>query len=327
MGNKTDLSNRHQVTLDENDMRLDRWVQRQFPALNFVRVQKLLRTGQVRLEGKRVSGSERLVAGQEIRFPPALLDPPVDNPEIAEAKPLPKNLRNFRDWIIYDDADLLVLNKPAGLAVQGGSKTFIHLDGMLDHFQFDYQARPKLVHRLDKETSGLLVLAHHIKAAQYLTEAFRDHSIRKTYWALVSGVPKIQQGEIKAKLQKMRAGQEEMVRVTEEGQTAITDYQVVENAGQKYAWLALWPKTGRTHQLRVHCQLMGTPICGDDKYGFRSIAEEEHNFDRNLYLHARAITIPHPGKKPLTLSAPLPAHMQEAWKLLGFDEKNKLGKN
>lgn len=319
--------NRNQVSLEDQDIRLDRWLQRQFPTLNFVRIQKLLRTGQVRVDGKRVLGSERLKAGQEIRFPPGLLNPPEEKLQTDERKKLPKHLQNFRDWILYDDADFLVINKPSGLAVQGGSKTFVHLDGMLDHFQFDYPSRPRLVHRLDKETSGLLVLARHIKAAQYLTEAFRDHTIRKTYWALVNGVPKIQQGEIKAKLQKMKIGQEEIVRVTEEGQTSMTDYQVVENAGQKYAWLALWPKTGRTHQLRVHCQLLDTPICGDDKYGFRVTTEEEHNFDKNLYLHARAITIPYPGKKPLNLSAPLPPHMQEAWKLLGFDEKNKLGRN
>lgn len=311
--------NKYQITDLENDTRLDRWIQRTFPELNFIAIQKLLRTGQVRVNGKRARGDERLISGQEIRVPPVLLQKDQKPIKDSAKIDLPKAYQNYMNWIVYDDNHFLVINKPTGLAVQGGSKTKFHLDLMLDLFRFNYQHRPRLVHRLDKDTSGLLVLARHLQSAQILTKLFHEHQIKKTYWALVVGVPKIKQGQIKAPLMKTKIGDEEIMRVAPDGQPAVTDYQIVDQAGQKYSWLALWPKTGRTHQLRVHCQYLKTPICGDDKYGVK-LVDKAQPYQQTLYLHAQSITIPYPGQKPISLTAALPIHMQQAWEDLGFDQ-------
>ncbi len=236
----------------------------------------------------------------------------------------------FKSMVIYKNDDLIALNKPSGLAVQGGSKTTRHIDGMLDALKFDRDERPRLVHRLDRDTSGVLVIARSAKAAAKLGRAFQGHDVEKTYWCLVIGQPEHAAGTISAALAKTGPeGQEKMHWDEDKGKKAITDYRVVSTAGGKITWLELMPHTGRTHQLRAHCALMKTPIVGDKKYAVKhDHPDQKINLQGGLLddladqmcLHARQLTLNLPGQKPLTLSAPLPTHMAGAFRNLGFDE-------
>jgi 23S rRNA pseudouridine955/2504/2580 synthase len=315
------------VTSDEADLRLDRWFKRRFPTLGHGRLEKLLRTGQVRVDGKRAKANLRLTEGQVVRVPPGA-DAPA--PE-APAKRAPPRVSAadadfVRSLVIHRDADVIALNKPPGLAVQGGTGTHRHLDGMLDALRFEAPDRPRLVHRLDRDTSGVLLLGRSPKAAAKLAEAFRGKTARKLYWALVAGAPKPPQGKIDMALAKEAgAGGERMARDDEEGQRAITLYATVDNAADRAAWLVMWPLTGRTHQLRVHAaEGLGTPIVGDGKYG-GTAAFLTGSVSRKLHLHARSIVIPHPsGKGELSVVAKLPPHMQETWELFGLDPDAKL---
>lgn len=305
------------VTEQEAGLRLDRWFKRHFPGLSFGRLAKLLRNGQVRVDGRRAKAGQRLEAGQAVRLPPlqaeAAKPVPAEMPAAAEAAALHRRVLYRDDWVI-------ALDKPAGLAVQGGSGVRHHLDQMLDALRFGSAERPRLVHRLDKDTSGVLLLARHPLAAQRLAAAFRGKDAEKLYWAAVVGVPRREEGRIAAPLAKLPSHAGERVRTDEAGRSAVTLYRVLDKAGKRAAWLALRPLTGRTHQLRAHCALIGTPILGDGKYGGKGAFLSGRGLSRRLHLHARAIRLPHPsGRGELRVTAPLPEHMRDTWAFLGFD--------
>ena len=311
------------ISDEESDLRLDRWFKRHFPQVNHGTLEKLLRTGQVRVEGKRAKSNQRLEPGQQIRVPPLGEAP-------ADAGPRPKPVvkmseaeaQALQDAVLYMDDDVIVINKPPGLAVHGGTGMDKHLDAMLDALRFGSDERPRLVHRLDKDTSGALLLGRNANAAAKLAASFRSRSARKCYWALVVGVPKYPQGRIDAPLAKMGGGRMgDKVQVDEdEGKRAVTYYRVVERALKKAAWLELEPRTGRTHQLRAHCALLGTPIQGDGKYGGQEAYLTGQGVSKKLHLHARAVSVPHPKKGTISVVAPLPEHMAASWNFFGFNE-------
>ena len=307
----------------EAGTRLDRWFQKRFPSVTHGRLQKLLRTGQVRVDGKRAKASLRLEAGQEIRVPP-LGD---SEPQSGSAKPRPERKVTAADEaficsrVLTMDDDVIAIDKPAGLAVQGGSGTNRHLDGMLDALRFGASERPRLVHRLDRDTSGVMLLARTASAAARLGEAFQRRDTRKIYWALTVGVPAIESGRIDISLGKRPGrGGEKMEPDDDEGKRAVTLYTVIEKVGKRLAWLALWPQTGRTHQLRAHCVAIGCPILGDGKYGGgAAFVDGLPSGAKKLQLHAREITVPHPsGRGVFHAVADLPPHMAEVWKMLGL---------
>ncbi|MGH6988415.1 MAG: RluA family pseudouridine synthase [Stellaceae bacterium] len=311
------------VAADEAELRLDRWFRRHFPTLSHGRLEKLLRTGQVRLDGKRASAGDRLSAGQQVRIPPLGIPaiapslPPVVRPRAEDAAMLQRSL-------LYRDNDVIAIDKPAGLAVQGGTGTSRHLDAMLDALRFDAAERPRLVHRLDKDTSGVLVLARSAAAARFLAAAFRDRGTRKIYWAAVVGVPKPRQGRIDLALAKLPGPMGERVAADEtEGKHAVTLYRTVSYAGTKIAWVALSPVTGRTHQLRAHMATIGTPILGDGKYGGAAAHPAGLADARRLHLHARALVLPLPNGGILRATAPLPPHMTRTWRFFGFDQREE----
>jgi len=312
------------VSADEADLRLDRWFKRRFPNLGHGRLEKLLRTGQVRVDGKRAKASLRLTAGQIVRVPPGADSPA---PESAQRRAPPVSAADaafVRSLVIHRDEDVIALNKPSGLAVQGGTGTHRHLDGMLDALRFDAEERPRLVHRLDRDTSGVLLLGRSAAAAAKLAAAFRGKTARKLYWALVAGTVRPPQGKIDLALAK-EAGPagERMARDDEAGQRAITLYATVDTAADRATWLVMWPLTGRTHQLRVHAaEGLGVPIIGDGKYGGQA-AFLTGSVSRKLHLHARSIVLPHPsGDGELRVTAGLPPHMAETWALFGFDAES-----
>jgi 23S rRNA pseudouridine955/2504/2580 synthase len=309
----------------DRDIRLDRWFRRHFPTLTHGRLQKLLRTGQVRLDGKRAQASDRVQPGQTVRVPPLGDLPPV--PATAPVPlPRPDEARALQDTVLYRDADLIALNKPAGLAVQGGTGIDRHLDALLDALRFDAVERPRLVHRLDRDTSGVLVLARSARAAAELAAGFRAKTTRKIYWAIVVGLPKPREGKIDLPLAKLQGRLGERVMPDEDdGKPAVTRYQVVSHAADKLAWLALMPITGRTHQLRAHCVALGTPILGDGKYGGRASRPEGVPAPRKLHLHARTLMLPRSDGGVLKLTAPLPEHMRATWRFLGFEESEGKG--
>lgn len=307
------------VEPDEADSRLDRWLKRRFPDAGHARIQKWLRTGQVRVDGRRAKPGVKLAAGQVVRLPPQASEPAPANPP-PRPRPIvdPSDAADLRARVIYQDDAVLVLDKPAGLAVQGGSKLRRNLDDMLDALQFDAVERPRLVHRLDKDTSGVLVLARTAGAAAFLTKAFRTGDIRKIYWAIVVGAPKPVQGTIDLPLAKKPVGgHERMTPSRDTGKAARTDYRVVDTA-RKLTWLALEPWTGRTHQLRAHCAALGTPILGDGKYGGAAAFVTGMDMGRGLHLLARSIRLRLPSGNDLQVEAPLPEHMDKTWSLLGF---------
>jgi len=308
------------VTADEAGGRLDRWFKRHFPALAHGKLEKLLRTGQVRVDGRRAKAAQRLVAGQRVRVPPLAGAAP---PSVRPARParIPEGaVEALRAAVLHRDDDVLVINKAPGLAVQGGTKTDLHVDAMLDALSFGSPHRPRLVHRLDKDTSGVLLLARHPAAAAALAAAFRSKTAHKLYWAIVVGVPKPAQGRIDLPLDKVPGPRGEHVVADDgEGKRAATLFRVIDRAGRRAAWVALSPLTGRTHQLRVHMAAIGTPILGDGKYGGAAAFLGGDMVSWRLHLHARAIRLPHPAGGELTVAAPPPAHFAAALRTLGFD--------
>jgi len=309
------------VSSDEGGLRLDRWFQRHFPDLGHGALQKLLRTGQVRLDGRRAEARDRVESGQTIRLPPGVTTaPPARSPRPAAIAD--RDAAEMQKMVIHRDDLVIVLNKPPGLAVQGGTGTGRHIDGMLDALRFGSEERPRLVHRLDKDTSGLLLIARTGQAAKRLGEAFRDRETEKLYWAIVVGTPPRSEGAIDLPLAKRSGarGDRELVQVDrEDGQKALTHFQVLDRAGKRAAFLALWPRTGRTHQLRVHCAAVGCPILGDGKYGGEEALLAPVADAKRLHLHARRLSLPHPsGRGELSVEADPPPHFRRTVEAFGF---------
>ncbi|MBC6439799.1 MAG: RluA family pseudouridine synthase [Rhodospirillales bacterium] len=311
------------VKAADAEMRLDRWFHGKFPHVGHGRLSKLLRTGQIRLDGKRCKAGDRLGAGQTVRLPPL----PDADEQAAEPRrgwtPSERDLDDLAQCVIHSDDHVLVLDKPAGLAVQGGTATERHLDAMLDGLRFGVEERPRLVHRLDRDTSGVLLLARTAQAARALHKSFKGRDAEKTYWALVAGAPDPAGGCILLPLlKKGRAGGERVQVDMEEGQRAATRMRTLDHAGGKAAWLELKPLTGRTHQLRAHCAAIGHPILGDGKYGGRQAFFDRQAVARRVHLHARSICIPHPSGGVLHATAPLPADLRKSWDFFGFALEN-----
>ncbi len=311
------------VGADDDGVRLDRWFKRHLPLISFAMVSRWARTGQIRVDGKRADVDARLTAGQLLRVPPGGTAPERKGP--APRKPLTEEqIASAEAMVISQDRAAIVLNKPPGLATQGGTGMREHVDGLLDAFlPFDDArtgSRPKLVHRLDKDTSGVLLIARTSGSAAFFSKRFSGRSARKIYWALVTGVPAIEDGFIDLPLAKQpgTGGEKMMVDESGEGQTARTRYRVIDRAGNRAAWVELQPQTGRTHQLRVHMAAIGHPIVGDGKYGGPE-AFLSGSISRKMHLHARRLIIDHPDGTPLDVVADLPTHFAASLEQLGFD--------
>lgn len=328
------------VTPEDSGQRLDRWLRRMFPHVNQGRVEKMCRKGELRVDGGRVKASTRLEAGQQVRVPPLPASDerpapaPVSRVSAADAQMI-------QAAVLWKDDHIIVLNKPAGLPTQGGSKQTRHVDGLSEALKFGYDEKPRLVHRLDKDTSGVLLLARTRAAAQGLTAAMRHKATRKIYWALVAGVPAPYLGEIRYGLVKApghgKAGENEKMRCVHPREVADTPgakrahtlYATLYRVASRAAWVAMEPITGRTHQLRAHMAEIGHPIIGDGKYGGSGQenmgdgwgAQMGGEISRKLHLHARSMTFEHPvTHKQITVAAPLPPHMAHSWETLGWDE-------
>jgi 23S rRNA pseudouridine955/2504/2580 synthase len=316
------MPEQRQIAEDDDGIRLYRWFKRHYPALTHGRLEKLLRKGEVRLDGKRAKAADRVVAGQTLRLPPQVIH------DKAEARPKGepvKTTRKLEDTILYMDKHLFVLNKPPGLATQGGSGLKEHIDGMLDQLTYEKTIRPKLVHRLDRDTSGVLLIARTAQSAAGLSRELASRDASKIYWALVKGVPKERRGLIKGALAKEGSGgRDERMAISEDedAKFALTEYAVMGQAGQEFAWIAAKPVTGRTHQIRVHLASLGTPIIGDFKYGGVESRGKGAIADK-LHLHARSLDIARPDGGRVAVTAPLPPHMLKSWELLGFDPEDK----
>ena len=310
----------------DTDMRLDRWFRVHFPEVGYEFLQKLLRSGQVRVNSKRAQANDRLEAGFEVRVPAIIRQPKKSGFGLKAPPGVSKGDRDqIEKMILYEDLHVLILNKPFGLAVQGGTGTKKHIDGMLagmaDRFGGE---RPRLVHRIDRDTTGILLVALTRDAAAKLGRTFQTRSAAKTYWALVNGVPKPPQGKIEAALVKAAGPDGDRVRKALPGEQdvamhATTHYSVIDQVARKAAWVSLKPVTGRQHQLRAHMHMIGHPIVGDNKYE-GDVNMPAENIEVKLHLHARRLIIPHPitGEK-IDITAPLPPHMQATWNTLGFD--------
>lgn len=317
------------VARAEPEQRLDRWFKTHYPALRHSQLEKLLRTGQIRVDGKRAKASTRVEPGNEIRLPPQVTaDAGDDAPKRAPARakgPSDRDARLLREAVLAEDAHFIAINKPPGLAVQGGSGTTRHVDGMLDALKGPGDAeRPRLVHRLDRDTSGLLILARTRKAATFFGKAFAGRDVHKLYWAVTVGAPKPAAGTIDAALSKQGApGHERMAHDAdgkdEDARRAVTLFRTVSSAPPHAAWLELMPETGRTHQLRAHCALIGTPIQGDRKYGGSDAIMAAEEVSDAVHLHARTLRFPHPNGGMRELTAPLPQHMARTFAYFGFE--------
>jgi 23S rRNA pseudouridine955/2504/2580 synthase len=339
-----DMEKSAPISAEDDGIRLDRWFRRYYPALTHGLLEKLLRKGEVRLDGKRAKAADRVSAGQTVRLPPQVIHartgiartgaPPAayaaarPAPAFAPAEAPKKSMGSLEDRILYMDKHVIVLDKPPGLASQGGSGLTRHVDGMLDSLKFERTIRPKLVHRLDRDTSGVLLIARTALAASGLAEALKHREASKIYWALVRGTPPQAHGIIKAALAKEGGhgprGQDERMAVSDDDDAkfALTEYAVMGTAGSEFTWVAARPVTGRTHQIRVHLASLGTPIVGDFKYG-RVEAKGKGAIADKLHLHARSIDIGRPDGTRLQATAPLPPHMVKSWQLLGFDPDDR----
>jgi 23S rRNA pseudouridine955/2504/2580 synthase len=328
------------VAEDEAEQRLDRWFRRRFPHVSQGRIERMCRKGEIRVDGARVKGATRVAPGQVVRVPP--LPPAEDTADPAQRTGAPEpdaeHARALRDAILFRDDHLIVLNKPAGLAVQGGTGQRLHLGALLPGLRFGRPDDPRLVHRLDKDTSGLLVLGRTAGAASALARLFRSREVDKIYVAAVAGKPEPPAGTIRFGLvkaggagdERMRALHPDEVAGTEGARRAVTDYRVIEQAGARLAAVALRPVTGRTHQLRAHMAAIGCPIAGDGKYGGRGQENQGEGWgaglggalSRKLHLHAARLSFPHPATgRPLSFTAPLPEHMARTWALMGWPEE------
>lgn len=308
------------VSRDEAGMRLDRWFKTHYPALAFGQLQRLLRTGQVRVDGGRAKTATRLEPGQMVRVPP-LGD--VEEGAPRPAKPESEDAKFLKSLVLHEDDVLMVLNKPFGLSVQGGPGLKRHVDSLLESLRDARGQKPRLVHRLDRDTAGCLVIAKTRLAASELARTFRSRSARKIYWALVRGVPKPRQGKVSSWLKKGEGPQGERMRTARHGEEdadhAVTYYSVVDEVAHRFAWVSLKPVTGRTHQLRVHMSDLGHPIIGDPKYFDVENWSLPGGVQNRLHLLARRIVLPHPNGGTVDVTAPLPPHMRQSWSLFGLD--------
>ncbi len=321
-----------EVREDDEGQRLDRWIKKHVPSMPYILAQKLMRKGQIRIDGKRVKAETRLIAGQTIKIPPF---------QVSDQGPKPQKMRItdedaafMHSLVLYEDEDLIAINKPHGLAVQGGTNTNRHIDGLLEVLENEEGVVPRLVHRLDKDTSGVMLLARSAKCARELGFAFKGREVRKVYWAITTPTPDVNEGTIRASIVKCGGNFERMVIDEEEGKFAETEYSVIENAGRAAAFVAFWPRTGRTHQIRVHAaQALGCSILGDRKY--RAVKDEESKLidadlsgidhAKRLHLHARRIILQHPMQKSkmIDITAPLAPDLVKSWKAFGFNHKDK----
>ncbi len=317
---------------DDDGQRLDRWIKKYVPEMPYILAQKLLRKGQIRVDGKRAKPDTRLSGGQEVKIPPFNMSSEAKVPQ--KRKLSPADIALIQSLVIYDDGDVIALNKPHGIATQGGTGQKKHIDGMLEALKNREGVVPRLVHRLDKDTSGVLLLARSAKVARELGDAFKGRDVKKIYWAICSPCPEMFDGTIKAPIMKAGGiGKEKMVIDEEEGKFAVTDYVVVEHAERAAAFVAFWPRTGRTHQIRIHAQVIGCSILGDGKY--KTIKDPESKrmeadlrdmeLSRRLHLHARRIIMKHPIKhgKTIDITAELPPELSKSWRVLGFNPKYK----
>ena len=305
------------VDSGEEGVRLDRWFKRRWPHLNHIQINKLVRSGQVRVDGGRAKVDTRLPAGALVRVPPLPEPPPQgERPAISE-----RDADYARSLVIYEDEEVLALNKPSGLAVQGGTKTTKHVDRLLSAWGEGLE-RPRLVHRLDRDTSGVLVLGRTPAAAARLSGAFAKRKAKKTYWALVAGAPRPAEGVVELPLVKKGVGDRELVVPADPkefgAEPAETEFVTLSRAGHRVAWMGLRPYTGRTHQLRAHMKAVGHPILGDPKYGDEASAALSSGL--RLQLHARRIELPHPARGALILEAPISPELAEGFARFGFDE-------
>lgn len=315
-----------EVEQDDDGQRIDRWLTKKLPGVPFSLIQKVMRKGQVRVDGGRVKTDTRLKVGQIVRVPP------VQHREAGERKLSSTDANYMRSLVIYDDGDIIAINKPSGLATQGGTNVTRHVDGMLEALNNQDGVKPRLVHRLDKDTSGVLLLARSANIARDFGKVFKGRDIQKIYWALVSPAPLMNNGEIRAPIHKAGSSQnEKMVVDVEEGLAATTLFDVMDRAHKQAAFVVFWPRTGRTHQIRVHAEHLGCPIIGDRKYNRREIEHEheeitldDQKLHKRLHLHAREITFKHPkSKKITTITADLPKDLNDSWQALGFDPSTK----
>ena len=312
------------VSDDESGMRIDRWFKSHYPQLNHIQLQKLLRSGQVRADGKRVKADFRIASGTQIRVPP-LQRPETRAPSKASGVTTPDEARAFLKSItLFENNDVLVFNKPYGLAVQGGSGLTYHLDGLLRSLTDRKGQMPRLVHRLDRDTSGVILIAKNRRTAAAMGELFKQRETEKTYWALCYGVPKPAVGYISTFLikEKNEEGDDQMriARHGEKGaQHAVSEYRVIENIAQRLSWVELKPVTGRTHQLRVHMAYLGHPILGDPKYFDIENWNLPGGIQNKLHLHARHLLIEEEKAGKVDVTAPLPPHMVQSWNLLGLN--------
>ncbi len=319
------------VAADETGMRLDRWFKSHYPGLGFGQLQKLLRSGQIRVDGGRVKTDTRLSPGQSVRIPPAVTA--LKGETALAGKPVTAGTMRgqgdaevLRAMLLHEDKKVFVFNKPAGLAVQGGSGLVRHVDAMLEALRNEKGEKPRLVHRLDRDTSGVLVVARTRGAAEALAKSFRTRDTQKIYWAICRGVPSKPQGRISTWLVKEKTEDGDKMRVAKHGEPdadhSETHYRIIDIAAQNLSWLELKPVTGRTHQLRVHTAHIGHPIIGDPKYFNIENWEFPGGIQKRLHLHARRIVIPHPDGGVLDVTAPLPPHMEQTFNLLGLDERS-----
>ena len=318
-----------EVVQDDDGQRLDRWLKKTVPEVPYGLLQKLIRKGQLRVDGKRAKTDTRLVGGQVVRIPPV----EGDGAKSARKKKLSAEDEAFiKSLVIYDDGDVLAINKPHDLATQGGTKVFRNVDDLMAALTNEEGVKPRLVHRLDKDTSGVMLLARSSKVAKELGESFKGRDVKKIYWAICAPVPEVQAGSLKAPIHKIGTPGREHIVVDEEGKFAHTEYAVVEAAHRQAAFIAFWPRTGRTHQIRVHAAYMGCPVLGDNKYRAEFNPDsklplpdfEQMTLANRLHLHAQRIICPHPTKKTmLDISAPLPPELKKSWKEFGFDANYK----
>lgn len=331
---------------DEGDQRLDRWLRRRFAHATQGRIERMCRKGEIRVDGGRVRPATRVSAGQAVRVPPLAegeRGPDGDPTEVG--RPVSgADAEMIRDAVLYRDDHLLVLNKPPGLPAQGGSGQARHVDGLAGALAFDRDEKPRLVHRLDKDTSGVLLMARSRTAAARLAGTFRNRDARKVYWAAVVGVPNPRAGAVRyglvkapggggrrAEAGKMLCVHPQDVAATPGARRAATDYAVLAHLARRAAWVALAPATGRTHQLRAHMAGIGNPIVGDGKYGGPGQenpgdgwgAQLGGEISRKLHLHARHLSFVHPftGAR-MTFTAPLPDHMRRTWAVFDWRDTN-----